>query len=141
MPQQQDFSNQQAVQPPVPPTPNTAFTQSQPAFNGNQQFQSQQSIPQQPNPSMFSVQQSQTQNHYAPDPSVSAAALDKIVGPSNSSKINKESEEEQAALRERVFNSPATGFGDEELEVTVLSGVMKDQYVLEAHTDYLPLLI
>jgi replicative DNA helicase len=135
---QQDFSNQ-PVQPTAQPIPATAFQPSQPSFtpnqsfNGNQQFPNQQPMQQQASSAMFSATpQIQTQSHYAPDPNISAAALDKIVGPSNSSKINKESEEEQKELRERVFNSPATGFGDEELEVTVLAGIMKDQYVLES---------
>ena len=119
----------------VPPRPAaTTFQQPQPGFNQNQGFNPNlqtQNQPQQ-NPSMFSANPSmQANSHYAPDPTISAAALDKIVGPSNSSKINGESENEQKELRERVFNSPATGFGDEELEVTVLSGLMKDQYVLE----------
>lgn len=70
-------------------------------------------------------------NTYTPDPTVSASALDDIVGPSQSSKMKAESAEEQKALQERVFNSNATGFGDEELEVTMLSGIMKDPYVLE----------
>lgn len=71
------------------------------------------------------------QTRYTPDPTVSAAALDEIVGPSNSSKIVAEAAEEQKALQQRVFNSKATGFGDEELEVTMLAGIMKDPYVLE----------
>ncbi len=73
-----------------------------------------------------------TPNKYVSDPSISAAALDEIQGPSKSSRNEKENTQEEKELRERVFNSPATGFGDEELEVTVLSGIMKDQYVLES---------
>ncbi len=70
---------------------------------------------------------------YTSDPSISAAALDEIKGPSSSSnKTGIENTQEEKELQERVFNSPATGFGDEELEVTVLSGIMKDPYVLEA---------
>ncbi len=70
--------------------------------------------------------------NHVPDASVSAASLDEIKGPSNSSKMTDGNSSEEKELRERVFNSSATGFGDEELEITVLSGIMKDQYVLES---------
>ena len=97
--------------------------------------QAYQAVSPQPQPQMFSNPSSTTatmpNNYRGPDPSISAAALDAMVGPSNSSKINQDTEEEARKLQERVFNSPATGFGDEELEVTVLAGIMKDQYVLE----------
>lgn len=110
--QLQQFSQTQtpsAFQPPV----------QQQGFN--QQALQQNNIGQPPQP----------QSRHTPDPTVSAAALDSIVGPNNSSKLKKEIAEEQKALQERVFNSPATGFGDEELEITMLAGIMKDQHVLE----------
>lgn len=109
---QQGFNlNRPQVQPQVQPQiqPATQFQNQQPAY---------------PRP--------QQQANYAPDPSVSAASLDNISGPSNSDRKDKDISQEEKALRERVFNSPATGFGDEELEITVLSGIMKDQYVLES---------
>lgn len=70
------------------------------------------------------------QAKYVPDPTVSAAALDDIVGPS-SQKQSAEASQEKKDLEQKVFNSAMTGFGDEELEVTMLAGIMKDPYVLE----------
>lgn len=143
-PIQPQVQQQPAVSGAVPQTPQvprpTAAVQAPPQTNLNtNQPQAYQAVsPQQqpqPQPQMFSNPSSATatmpNNYRGPDPSISAAALDAIVGPSNSSKINQDTEEEARKLQERVFNSPATGFGDEELEVTVLAGIMKDQYVLE----------
>ncbi len=103
------------------PAANTPNIQNQrPQIPQQQQFNTQ--APAMPTPNMG----------YTPDPTVSAASLDEMKGPSNSDKAGKESSEEEKELRERVFNSTATGFGDEELEITVLSGIMKDPYVLES---------
>lgn len=118
---------QQVNQPAVAPQTPAQYSQ-----HANQQYQQSVQQSQQPQQAQSApVMPVQAQTRYTPDPTVSAAALDAIVGPSNSSKIVAEAAEEQKALQQRVFNSKATGFGDEELEVTMLAGIMKDPYVLE----------
>ena len=116
---------------PMPPRPNiqpqVSQQVSQPNINLNN-LQNNRPVPTAVQPAAPAP----IQNNYVSDPSISAAALDQIKGPSKSSQNDKENTQEEKELRERVFNSPATGFGDEELEVTVLSGIMKDQYVLES---------
>ncbi|MDD3000569.1 MAG: DnaB-like helicase C-terminal domain-containing protein [Candidatus Riflebacteria bacterium] len=39
---------------------------------------------------------------------------------------------EQKEIEKKVFTSDVTGYGDEDLEVAILSGVMKDSYILES---------
>ena len=86
------------------PSQQPAF--AQPAGMNNQQYQNQQQNQSQPGAQVFSQQSPmQATNHYAPDPSVSAAALDKIVGPSNSSKINNESEEGLLRLFSSIYQA------------------------------------
>ncbi len=40
--------------------------------------------------------------------------------------------DEQTKLHKEVFSSETTGFGDEDLEIALLAGIMKDSFVLEA---------
>ena len=35
-------------------------------------------------------------------------------------------------IERKVFTSDVTGYGDEDLEVAILSGIMKDSYILES---------
>jgi replicative DNA helicase len=39
---------------------------------------------------------------------------------------------EQKEIERKVFTSDVTGYGDEDLEVAILSGIMKDSYILES---------
>ncbi len=39
---------------------------------------------------------------------------------------------EQKEVEKKVFSSDVTGYGDEELEISVLSGILKDSFVLES---------
>ena len=52
----------------------------------------------------------------------------KPVAPS----LNQEYNEEQAKLQNEIFSSNVTGYGDEELEIAILAGIMKDSFVLES---------
>lgn len=45
--------------------------------------------------------------------------------------VSSEASEEQELLKKQVFNSEITGYGDEELEIAVLSGIMKDSFILD----------
>ena len=127
-PIQQPQAQGQSITPQRPNIPSQAPQQiPQPSINLNN-LQNNRPVPAAPQ----QASPVPTPTQYVSDPSISAAALDEIKGPSKSSRNEKENSQEEKELRERVFNSPATGFGDEELEVTVLSGIMKDQYVLES---------
>ena len=46
--------------------------------------------------------------------------------------LNQEYNEEQAKLQNEIFSSNVTGYGDEELEIAILAGIMKDSFVLES---------
>jgi replicative DNA helicase len=39
--------------------------------------------------------------------------------------------EEKARIEKEIYNSPITGYGDEELETAILAGIMKDSYILD----------
>jgi len=57
-----------------------------------------------------------------------AAAPPKPIAPS----LNQEFNEEQTKLQNEIFSSNVTGYGDEELEIAILAGIMKDSFVLES---------
>lgn len=63
-------------------------------------------------------------NQNAPAPS--PAANLNIPMPSKSHES-----EEKRQLENEVFNSKVTGYGDDELEIAVLCGIMKDSYILD----------
>ncbi|HNX75029.1 MAG TPA: DnaB-like helicase C-terminal domain-containing protein [Candidatus Rifleibacterium sp.] len=54
------------------------------------------------------------------------------AAPLNSQAINSQARDEQKHLQEEVFSSKETGYGDEELEISVLAGIMKDSFILES---------
>lgn len=115
---------------PQPVQPQVQNTQSQQAPRPYGQFQQPQPVqtPATAQPAFVPQQPAQ----YTPDPTVSAAALDDIVGPSNSSRFGADAKNEELKdIQAKVFTSEMTGFGDEELETTMLAGIMKDPYVLE----------
>ncbi len=64
----------------------------------------------------------------APPARSAAAVPPKPVAPS----LNQEYNEEQAKLQNEIFSSNVTGYGDEELEIAILAGIMKDSFVLES---------
>lgn len=64
----------------------------------------------------------------APPARSAAAVPPKPVAPS----LNQEHNEEQAKLQNEIFTSNVTGYGDEELEIAILAGIMKDSFVLES---------
>ena len=64
----------------------------------------------------------------APPARSAAATPPKPVAPS----LNQEYNEEQTKLQNEIFTSNVTGYGDEELEIAILAGIMKDSFVLES---------
>jgi len=64
----------------------------------------------------------------APPARSAAAAPPKPMAPS----LNQEFNEEQSKLQNEIFTSSVTGYGDEELEIAILAGIMKDSFVLES---------
>lgn len=66
-----------------------------------------------------------------PEP-VAPAVLPPRPIPSPAPAIIATENAEQKQLNNEIFSSHVTGFGDEELEIAVLSGIMKDSYVLES---------
>ncbi len=64
----------------------------------------------------------------APPARGAAAVPPKPMAPS----LNQEYNEEQTKLQNEIFTSNVTGYGDEELEIAILAGIMKDSFVLES---------
>ncbi len=54
------------------------------------------------------------------------------AAPLSSQAINSQARDEQKHLQQEVFSSQETGYGDEELEISVLAGIMKDSFILES---------
>ena len=50
--------------------------------------------------------------------------------------VSTQASEDQAKLHKEVFSSETTGFGDEDLEIALLAGMMKDPFILEAHIGF-----